>query len=243
MSVHRYQQVYESIKMSILNENDMKKLPDERSLAEQYSVSRTTIRKALALLKENNLIDVKQGSGIYVKGEELIQSQKFGSLTQDLKSIGKKVTTDIISTSIINKPATGDMSVFTGNKIARIERIRSISDVKVIQEINYLCLDRLPDVEVKIRQHPSLYELLSCVYSVKFDRGYEKLTAGFILLDTAEKLETSATNCAVKVIRSTFEKDRLIEYTISYTLADHFCYQYELDDVKMDIFNEKNLNL
>ncbi|MNG40096.1 hypothetical protein D3C84_1285290 [compost metagenome] len=52
-------------------------------------------------------------------------------------------------------------------------------------------------------------------------------------MDTAIKLNVSGINCAVKVIRKAYENERLIEYTISYTLADGYSWQYELNNVSV----------
>lgn len=229
--MYRYQEVVEKIKSLIVNEKDLHKLPDERSLAEHFSVSRATIRKALALLKKENIVDIRHGAGIFVNDNTLVQSIEFGSLTQDMEFIGKDVTTDVLDCTIINTPVSGDLSEFSSDKIIRLERIRNIGGVKSIQELNYLCAERLPGLEHKIADYQSLYELLSNEYQVEFDQGFEKLSAGFILQDTAAKLNTSAMNCAVKVIRSTYEKKRLVEYTISYWLAENYSWQYELKNL------------
>lgn len=42
------------------------KLPTEKALAEQFSVSRGTVRTAMNMLKENRVITVVQGSGYYI---------------------------------------------------------------------------------------------------------------------------------------------------------------------------------
>lgn len=44
------------------------KLPTERQLCERYGVSRQTVRQALSVLKKENLIDTRHGSGSYIKG-------------------------------------------------------------------------------------------------------------------------------------------------------------------------------
>lgn len=43
-------------------------LPTEAAIAEQYRVSRQTVRASLALLKQNGLIESRQGSGSYATG-------------------------------------------------------------------------------------------------------------------------------------------------------------------------------
>ena len=44
----------------------MDRLPSEQELCKTYQVSRQTVRQALALLQERNLIIKKQGSGSYI---------------------------------------------------------------------------------------------------------------------------------------------------------------------------------
>ena len=42
------------------------RLPPERELAEQFSVSRPTIREAIIALEAKGLVRIKSGSGVYV---------------------------------------------------------------------------------------------------------------------------------------------------------------------------------
>ncbi len=61
-------QIAEHIETLILQQN-LKvgdKLPGEIELAEQFGASRNVLREALATLKERGLIEVRNGSGIYV---------------------------------------------------------------------------------------------------------------------------------------------------------------------------------
>jgi DNA-binding FadR family transcriptional regulator len=44
------------------------RLPTEAQLAEQYGVSRTVVREAVAGLRANGLVEARQGSGVYVTG-------------------------------------------------------------------------------------------------------------------------------------------------------------------------------
>lgn len=47
------------------------RLPAERELAQQYDVSRTTIREAVIALELSGLVDVRVGSGVYVTGKQV----------------------------------------------------------------------------------------------------------------------------------------------------------------------------
>ena len=48
----------------------MTRLPSERRLAETYGVARGTIRESLSQLEKEGLVEVRPGSGTYVRGEE-----------------------------------------------------------------------------------------------------------------------------------------------------------------------------
>lgn len=64
-----YEQVSERIRNLIIDEalRPAERLPSERDLAAQLGVSRIVIREALKYLSAQGLVEVKQGSGTYVK--------------------------------------------------------------------------------------------------------------------------------------------------------------------------------
>lgn len=51
------------------------RLPSERDLAQTYSVSRPTIREAIIALELDGLVDVRLGSGVYVKAQTPAEGQ------------------------------------------------------------------------------------------------------------------------------------------------------------------------
>ena len=53
------------IKQNILQAHD--RLPAERTLAQTYTTSRATVRAALTRLQEENLVEIRPGSGTYVR--------------------------------------------------------------------------------------------------------------------------------------------------------------------------------
>ncbi|AEH51803.1 FadR/GntR family transcriptional regulator [Pseudothermotoga thermarum] len=83
-------QVIEELKKMILTEN-MKigdKLPNERTLAEKFGVSRIIIREAISYLKACGIIKSKHGSGNYiVKVPSLNENLGNGSLDYDIDEL------------------------------------------------------------------------------------------------------------------------------------------------------------
>lgn len=67
----KYSQIADQLRTYIREYNTKSvKLPTEEELCEKYNVSRQTVRKALSVLYEENLIIKKQGSGTYSKIKE-----------------------------------------------------------------------------------------------------------------------------------------------------------------------------
>ena len=74
-------------------------LPSERSLCDQLHVSRTTVRRALAALSEDGLVESAPGRGTFVTGGPLIEPANgllsFTEISQDLgRPRGKRVRLD-----------------------------------------------------------------------------------------------------------------------------------------------------
>jgi len=67
--VRLYENAVEQIQNLILKKkyNPGDRLPSERSLAEQFHISRHSLREALRILDVTGLIEIKVGDGIYVK--------------------------------------------------------------------------------------------------------------------------------------------------------------------------------
>ena len=104
------------------------KLPPERELSENFSVSRGTIREALVMLEVQGLIEVKKGSGVYYLGNKNINSSNENYLSSLIKSdVGPFElikAREIIETSIIEYAATQ----------IRLEDLRKLKEIIDLQE-------------------------------------------------------------------------------------------------------------
>lgn len=67
------------------------RLPAERTLAEDFDVSRGTIRSVLKYLEEQNLVTRKVGSGTYVTHRELSNQQDISSITSPLEMVEVRI--------------------------------------------------------------------------------------------------------------------------------------------------------
>ena len=67
------------------------RLPAERNLAEEFEVSRGTIRTALQNLEQQNLVTRKIGSGTYVTHRELGNQHDISSITSPLEMVEVRI--------------------------------------------------------------------------------------------------------------------------------------------------------
>ncbi|KAA1049176.1 MULTISPECIES: GntR family transcriptional regulator [unclassified Pseudocitrobacter] len=63
-----YQEIGEDLRSQIIQGQYPvgSRLPPERNIAEKYGVSRTIVREALLMLELQGIVDIRQGSGVYV---------------------------------------------------------------------------------------------------------------------------------------------------------------------------------
>jgi len=73
------------------NYSHEERLPAERNLAEEFKVSRGTIRTALQNLEEQNLVTRKIGSGTYVTHRELSNQHDISSITSPLEMVEVRI--------------------------------------------------------------------------------------------------------------------------------------------------------
>lgn len=67
------------------------RLPAERHLAEEFSVSRGTIRSVLQILEDQHLVIRQVGSGTYVSHRELTNQQEISSITSPLEMVEVRI--------------------------------------------------------------------------------------------------------------------------------------------------------
>lgn len=86
-NLRSYQKIAASIKQSFIK-NKLSigdKLPPERELADHFSVSRTLVREALIMLEIEGLVEIKKGSGVYIRAvQQVISDEEEESLYAEI---------------------------------------------------------------------------------------------------------------------------------------------------------------
>lgn len=108
----------------------------ETRLAEEYQVSRGTVRRALEQLKKAELIETRMGSGSYVAFNGGDMSGPDGWASASLRS-GAPTTTELLSIALVGRPLAleGESECERFYEIARRRLFRS---TPVSYEVSYL---------------------------------------------------------------------------------------------------------
>lgn len=108
-------------------------LPSEAALSEEYEVSRSVVRQALASLEADGLVLKSQGRGTVVREPREVHRDVRRSGLRWQTGVGGAVTTAVLAWEVTDKP--GHLDVMPGEQALRVERLRSVegSPVSVIR--------------------------------------------------------------------------------------------------------------
>jgi DNA-binding FadR family transcriptional regulator len=83
------------------------RLPAERNLAEEFGVSRGTIRSVLQILEQQHLVSRQVGSGTYVTHREITNQQEIAAITSPLEMVEVRIAIEpqLVRLAIANASA------------------------------------------------------------------------------------------------------------------------------------------
>lgn len=128
----------ESIRSGALKPGDP--VPPESQLCQQFAVSRTTVRQALARLVFEGLIERHRGRGSFVAEPRLEHSKPLLSFEEEMRARG--ATTSIKLLDMRTEEAEGKVAdrlgLAEGTPVVVLERLRFVNSQVVGYEIRYL---------------------------------------------------------------------------------------------------------
>lgn len=141
-SVPLYQQLVNEIKDQISN-GSLKasgRIMTEQELSKEYDISRITVRKAIELLVEEEILIKKQGIGTFVAEKKINRDMSTCmGFTRSCELEGRKASSRLITADLI--PATvsdiNSLELKEGERVIRIIRIRYCDEMPVIVEENH----------------------------------------------------------------------------------------------------------
>ncbi len=119
------------------------RIPPEHELEKLYKVSRVTVRRALAELTAEGLLDRKQGKGTFVSTPRISQDLKsIHSFHDACKQNGFQGGTIVIHVKEMEAEATDiqELNLKAGDRIIETFRVRTADGVPVVLEKNHFSM-------------------------------------------------------------------------------------------------------
>ncbi len=217
----------EAIERKLLGANDA--LPPERDLAEDFAVSRITVRKAIDGLVDEGLLVRRHGSGTFVRERVEKNFSKLTSFSEDMRARGRSPR------SVWLKRAAGTVTpeealalrLSPGTPVYRFNRIRYADDAPMALEFATVVASALPSLDAV---DASLYEALEKT-GQRPVRALQRLRAVLLTEDQAELLKAQAGDAGLLVERLGSLRDgRAIEFSQSFYRGEIYDFVAELSD-------------
>ncbi|QQZ07890.1 GntR family transcriptional regulator [Heyndrickxia vini] len=206
---------------------EKEKLPSEFDLAKQLGVSRATLREALRILEEDNVITRRHGVGTFVNSKPIFTSgiEQLYSVTDMIKQGGMEPGTIFLS-SKTQAPTEEDIHRFSCNEeeeIAVIERVRTANGNPVVY-----CIDKIPSSLFPLEfsyNDGSIFDILEQHNGKKITHAVTQIEPiGYH--DKVSQILECDPETALLVLKQLhyFENDEPVLYSVNYFKADNFSF-------------------
>lgn len=206
-----------------------KALPSERQLAEDFKVSRMTLRLVLGELQREGLIYRRRGKGTFTSEERVSKRMGLTSFTEDMKQKGLVAQTKVINAEVVTPPlqlleAWG----IEVPRVFRVTRLRLGGTTPMCLEDAYLNIEAAPDLLAHDLSQ-SIYALFAEKYGRPIVTATHAVQAISLDQDTARMLKVSEGTPALQFIQVGFDSaNRPVEYCISIKRSDKFDLRYSV---------------
>lgn len=206
-----------------------KAIPTERDLAEEFDVSRITVRKAIDGLVSEGIVSRRRGAGTFVTRPRVEKSlSKLSSFSQDMVSRGRRPHSVWVSKAMgtVTPEEALSLGLSPGSHVFRFHRIRYADDTSMALEYSTVPAYCLPSEEAV---GASLYEALEAAGHLPV-RALQRLRAIAFGPEQAEALGIEAGAPGLFIERRGFLADgRTAEFTQSYYRGDAYDVVAELN--------------
>ena len=203
------------------------KLKDEIKLAEEFGVSRGTLRKAIKSMVEKGLLTQLRGKGTFVASNDIDQplADSLISFSEALKQKGVSYKTIVLRQELVEPgpKIAAFLDVPLDAKVFMIERVRLVDNNPIIYLKNYVVLDQCPDIVNDDFEKETLFDLLENKYDIDIFWGRRIFKAVAALGDVARNLGIDIGTPVMYLEQSVYtEGNKTLEYSTVWINSDKF---------------------
>lgn len=208
-------------------------LPTEAELEIEYNVSRTTVRKALELLRNEGMIYIRHGQGTFVRpahgGSQSLN--RITSFSETIKRMNKGVLKSRVLDMVevgADSECAGRLEVEPGEPVFVMRRISYINDQPIAYMKNILLKRVVPTLDAELVARTSLYNYLETILGIRMESALDRIAARAADREMVELLRPGITLGEPVLVnnRLTFTIDRPFE--IVYSVIKGSEYEYSI---------------
>ncbi|MDU7339601.1 GntR family transcriptional regulator [Enterobacter sp.] len=191
-------------------------LPTESSLQEAFNVSRVTVRQALKLLTEEQIVESIQGSGTYVKEErvnyDIYQLTGFYEKLAD-RNVDTHSEVSIFEVLKADAKLAEKLNLSHDDKVWHVKRVRFIKQKPVNLEETWMPLALFPDLTWEVMEN-SKYHYVEQIKKLVIDRSEQELLPIMPSEEAIAALSLDPAKPILEKVSRGFLKDgRVFEYS------------------------------
>jgi GntR family transcriptional regulator len=205
-------------------------IPSERDLAEQYRVSRITVRAAVGQLVAEGLLTRAKGRGTFTARRRLDVQLYLESFTDDMRKRGMTPATEVLTCieAIPPEAAASALGLQSRERAYQLVRLRRADGVPLAVERGWYN----PRIVPELRHHDlsaSLYTLMADSYGIQLDHATQTVWAESADSDTAKLLGIRKGSSLLVFRRVTSSNGRPVEDMTSWYRGDLYQVTMQLD--------------
>ncbi len=202
------------------------RLPSERELSQELSVSRMTLRQALATLREQGLIDRQQGRGNFVTGPRIEQPvDVLIGFSDNMTRKGIKPGARLLAleSKLADRSIARQLQVGLGEPVFVVHRLRLADEVPSALEYSYFPAHLCPNLSQHDLEKRSVYAILAAEYGIRLESALQSLQPTVARPHEAKLLGISTGAPLMLVERTTYDdRQRIVEYAKDLYRGDCF---------------------
>lgn len=210
-------------------------LPGEKKLAQEFSVARMTIRKAINLLVESGLVVRRHGSGTYVARKDVHhETSNLTGLAEVLRQQGKEVVSKVLVFEVMPAPPViaSQLRIKIDERIYFSRRVRYVDGKPLMLEDSYM--------PVKLFRHLSLghlegskFDYIEKECGITISGNYETLTPVLADKQLARSMNVPEQTPLLRITSLSYsDSGEFLNYSVMFRNASEYQVDYHLRRVQ-----------
>ena len=207
------------------------RLPSERVMAEQFGVSRMTLRQAVTSLVEEGILTRYVGSGTFVASDRVREKMRgTTSFTEIIQNLGKTPSSKVLSyqKTKANEVECDKLQLKKGAQIIRMERIRYADELPICYEVASIPYRLIEDfAKNDIANH--FYDTLANA-GKKIGRSEQIISAKIVNKEIANFLSIKQSSAILALTQISYfanSDETTFEYVLSQYVGERFEFYLE----------------